>query len=94
MLDPSLVPNSLYVTGVSSMMRLKNLSHLIFLRNQQTVDLCIFLEGDHASEECSHRSSAGFLMYLNSAIIIWYSKKQSTIKTCASETEFVVMKLE
>jgi hypothetical protein len=34
----------------------------------------------------------GFLIYLNMAPIVWYSKKQSTVKSSVIGAEFVVMK--
>ncbi len=38
------------------------------------------------------RSYNVFLIYLNTVLISWYSKRQYTLETCTSGTEFVVMK--
>ncbi len=38
------------------------------------------------------RSYTVFLIYLNTVLISRYSKRQYTVETCTSGTEFVVMK--
>ncbi len=58
----------------------------------KVVDPCIFVNSDHAGDQCTHRSCSGFLIYLNTAQISWYSKRQSMIETCSFGTEFVVIK--
>jgi hypothetical protein len=45
------------------------------------VDLRLFVDSDHAGDQHIRRSRKGFLIYLNSAPITWFSKKQSTIET-------------
>jgi hypothetical protein len=35
---------------------------------------------------------SGFLIYINSALIVWYSKRQATIETSVFGAEFVAMK--
>ena len=42
------------------------------------VDLRLFVDSDHAGDQNTRRSRTGFLIYLNSAPITWFSKKQST----------------
>ncbi|KAL7464783.1 hypothetical protein ACHAXS_005117 [Conticribra weissflogii] len=56
------------------------------------VGLRMFLDSDHAGDKHTHRSQSRFLVYLNTALISWYSKKQSTIETCTFGAEFVAMK--
>jgi hypothetical protein len=56
------------------------------------VDLRLFVDSDHAGDQNTRRSRTGFLIYLNSAPITWFSKKQSTIKTSVFGAEFVAMK--
>ncbi|KAL7464684.1 hypothetical protein ACHAXS_005019, partial [Conticribra weissflogii] len=58
----------------------------------KVVDLCMFVDSDHAGDQRTWRSCSGFPIYLNIALISWYSKKQSTIETCTFGTKFVVMK--
>ena len=56
------------------------------------VDTCIFVDSDHAGDKVSCRLRSCFLIYVNSALVLWLSKKQSTVETSVFCTEFVVMK--
>ena len=53
----------------------------------------MFVDADHASDQKIQRSRSGFIIYLNSAPIVWVSKKQATIETSVFGSEFVAMKL-
>jgi hypothetical protein len=56
------------------------------------VILRLFVDSDHAGEELTRRSRTGFILYLNMAPILWYSKKQGTVETSVFGAEFVAMK--
>ncbi|KAL7472588.1 hypothetical protein ACHAXS_013574 [Conticribra weissflogii] len=58
----------------------------------KVVDLRMFVDSDHAGDQRTRRSRSGFLIYLNTALISWYSKRQSTIEMCTFGAEFVAMK--
>ena len=51
----------------------------------------------HIQQSCwqqlTKRSRTEFMVLLNMTLIIWYSKKHSTIETSISGTEFVAMKI-
>ena len=51
----------------------------------------MFVDSDHAGDKVSCRSRSGFLIYVNTALVQWFSKKQSTVGTSAFGTEFVAM---
>jgi hypothetical protein len=44
------------------------------------VDLRLFVDYDHAGEKFTRRSRTGFIIYLNMAPIVWFSKRQPTVK--------------
>ena len=44
------------------------------------VDLCMFVDSDHAGNNQSRRCRTRFMMYMNMSLSTWYSRKQSTIK--------------
>ena len=50
------------------------------------------VDADHASDTVTRRSRTGFLVYLNSALIHWHSKKQGCVETSSFGSEFVAMK--
>ena len=56
------------------------------------VDLRMFVDSDHAGDKRTRRSRTGFIIFLNMAPIVWFSKKQATIETSVFGAEFVAMK--
>ena len=56
------------------------------------VDLHLYVDSDHAGDKYTHQSQSGFFIFLNSALIIWKSKKQPTIETSVFGAEFMAMK--
>ena len=42
----------------------------------EPVQMTCWEDSDHAGDEVSHRSRTGVLIFLNSAPILWYSKKK------------------
>ena len=52
----------------------------------------MFVDSDHAGDKLMRRSHTGFVIYLNMAPIVWFSKKQATIETSVFSAEFVATK--
>jgi len=52
-----------------------------------------YCDSDHAGEKRTRRSRSGYFIFLNMALVVWFSKKQSTIETSVFGAEFVSMKL-
>ena len=55
------------------------------------VDICMFVDDDHALNKVSCRLRSGFLIYVNATMVQWLSKKQSAVETSDFGTEFVAM---
>jgi hypothetical protein len=53
----------------------------------------LFVDSDHAGDILIRRSRTGFIIYLNNAPVIWYSKRQETVETSVFGAEFVAMKV-
>jgi hypothetical protein len=51
-----------------------------------------FVDSDHASDTTNRRSRTGFIIFLNSAPIYWFSKKQTSVETSSFGSEFIAMK--
>ena len=47
---------------------------------------------DHAADTVMRRSSTGFLMYLDSGPVYWWSKKQTGMESSSFGSEFIAMK--
>jgi hypothetical protein len=54
--------------------------------------LRLFVDSDHAGEQFTRRSRTGFVIYLNMAPIVWFSKRQPTVESSVFGAEFVAMK--
>lgn len=51
------------------------------------------VDADHASDTVTRRSRSGFVVYLNSALVYWMSRKQSSCESSSFGSEFCAMKL-
>jgi hypothetical protein len=57
------------------------------------VELRCFVDADHAGDKLTRRSRTGIIIFINSAPIVWYSKKQNTVETSSFGSEFVALKV-
>lgn len=56
------------------------------------VTITCFVDADHAGDSVTRRSRTGILIFVNSAPVIWYSKRQNTVETSTFGSEFVAMR--
>jgi hypothetical protein len=54
--------------------------------------LRLFVDSDHATDTTNPRSRTGYIVFLNSAPIFWFSKKQTSVETSSFGSEFIAMK--
>ena len=59
----------------------------------KTLVIRLYVDSDHAGDKLVRRSRTGYILYLNNAPIVWYSKRQGTIETSVFGAEFVAMKV-
>ena len=52
----------------------------------------MYVDSDHGGDQVTRRSRTGFLVFLNSSLIYWCSKKQTTIETSSFGSEFMALK--
>ena len=57
-----------------------------------SVNISCFVDVDHAGNKITRRSHTGVIIFLNSAPILWYSKRQNTVESSTFGSELVVMK--
>ena len=50
------------------------------------------VDADHASDTTTRRSRTGFLVYIISSPVFWWSKKQTSIESSSFGSEFIVTK--
>ena len=56
------------------------------------VQITCFVDADHGGDQVTRRSRTGVLIYVNSAPIIWWSKRQNTCETSTYGSELVAMR--
>ena len=54
--------------------------------------ICTKVNADLASDTVMRQSRTGFLVYVNSALVHWWSTKQASIKLSSFGSEFIAMK--
>jgi hypothetical protein len=52
-----------------------------------------FVDADHAGNRVTRRSQSGILLFINTAPILWFSKRQNTVETSTFGSEFVAMRI-
>ena len=57
------------------------------------VELQCYVDAYHAGDKVTCRSRSGILIYINSAPIVWFTKKQNTVKTSSFGSKFVALKI-
>ena len=58
----------------------------------KSVQITAFVDASHAQDKVSRRSHTGYIIFINRAPILWYSKKQNTVESSAFSSEFIAMK--
>jgi hypothetical protein len=56
------------------------------------VDIRVFVDADHAGDKITRRSRTGFIVFINNAPVIWFSKRQNTVESSVFGSEFIAMK--
>ena len=52
-----------------------------------------FVNANHGGNRGTRRSNTGILLFANMAAVVWYSKRQNTVKMTTFKSEFVVMRI-
>jgi hypothetical protein len=65
---------------------------MLLFPNGNEVDLRLFVDSDQAGEQFTRISKTGFVIYLNMAPIVWFSKRHPTVNSSVFGAEFVAMK--
>ena len=55
------------------------------------VEINAWVDADHAGDRLTRRSHTGILIFVQSAPIFWYSKRQATIESSTFGSEIVAM---
>ena len=59
----------------------------------QSVMMTAFVDSSHGSNKVTRRSHTGYIIFVNRAPIIWYSKRQNTVEASTFSSEFIALKV-
>ena len=59
----------------------------------ETVKITCYVDANHAGNMVTRRSHTGFVIFMNSAPIIWWSKRQNTVETSTFGSEYVALRI-
>lgn len=58
----------------------------------KSVTMMVFVDTLHSANKLTRRSHTGFIIFINRAPILWYSKRQAMVKSSAFLAEVIAMK--
>ena len=67
-------------------------NHLIPTPLGRSISITAYVDASHAANKVTRRSHTGFIIFLNRAPIIWFSKRQNTVEASTFSSEFIAMK--
>ena len=56
------------------------------------IDLRVMCDSDHVGDKSTRLSRTGYLIFINMALIVWLSKKHTTVESSVFGAEFSAMK--
>ena len=59
----------------------------------ESVQVNCYVDADHAGDKVTRRSHTGILIFVNMAIISWFSKKQNTVEASTFGSEYIAMRI-
>ena len=82
--------NSIYATDATDLK--EALPGNIPEQQDKGMTMSAYVDADHAGDPVTRRSRTGFLIYLNSVLMYWHSKKQTVVETSIFGSEFIAKK--
>ena len=67
--------------------------HLCPERLDVLVSTTAYVNSSHAANKVRRRSHTGFILFLNRAPIIWFSKRQNTVEASTFSSKFIAMRV-
>ncbi len=69
------------------------LPHRMPVPRGRSVVTTAFVDASHAANKVTRRSHTGYVVFINRAPIVWYSKRQHTVETSTFSAEFIALKV-
>ena len=59
----------------------------------KSVQINCYVDADHAGDKITRRSQSGILIYVNMALVSWFSKKQNTVESSTFGSEYIATRI-
>ena len=69
------------------------LPHRMPMPRGQELEITAYVDASHAANKVTRRSHSGYVVFLNRAPVLWYSKRQNTVETSTFSAEFIALKV-
>ena len=57
----------------------------------KSLQINCFVDADHGGDKITRRSQTGIVLFRNSALLVWYSKRQNTVESSTFGAEFITL---
>lgn len=71
----------------------ESLPHRMPKPRGRAVSVTAFVDASHAANKKTRRSHTGFIVFINRAPVMWYSKRQNTVESSTFSSEFIALKV-
>jgi hypothetical protein len=68
------------------------LPHRMPVPRGRSIVTTAYVDASHAANKKTRRSHTGYVIFLNRAPVVWYSKRQQTVETSTFSSEFIALK--
>ena len=69
------------------------LPHRMPMPRGRDLEITAYVDASHAANKVTRCSHSGYVVFLNRAPILWYSKRQNTVETSTFSAEFIALKV-
>jgi hypothetical protein len=69
------------------------LPHRMPMPRGRGLEITAYVDASHAANKITRRSHSGYVVFVNRAPVLWYSKRQNTVETSSSPSESVLKRL-
>ena len=69
------------------------LPHCMPMPRGRNVVVTAHVDASHVANKVTHQLHTGYVVFLNCAPVVWYSKRQNTVETSTFSAEFIALKV-
>jgi hypothetical protein len=70
----------------------EEMPHMMPKARGQPVSTTLFVDASHGANKKTRRSHTGYILFINRAPIVWYSKRQQTVESSTFSSEYISLR--